>query len=49
MSEAEKLCDCIGIIHHGRLRAEGTLEELRAKFHATDLEDVFVRSLEGAP
>jgi hypothetical protein len=31
MSEAEKLCDVIGIIHGGRLRAEGTLAELRAR------------------
>src|SRR5579862_7611341 len=29
MSEAEKLCDIIGIIHQGRLVAEGTLQELR--------------------
>ncbi len=46
MSEAEKLCDRIGIIHHGRLRAEGTLEQLRARFQVTDLEDVFIRSME---
>lgn len=47
MSEAEKLCDRLGIIHNGQLRAEGTLEQLRARFQATDLEDVFVRSVEG--
>jgi sodium transport system ATP-binding protein len=47
MSEAEKLCDRLGIIHNGRLRAEGTLEQLRAQFQATDLEDVFVRAVEG--
>lgn len=46
MSEAEKLCDRIGIIHQGRLRAEGRLEELLAQFRATDLEDVFIRSME---
>ncbi|HTV43270.1 MAG TPA: ATP-binding cassette domain-containing protein [Candidatus Sulfotelmatobacter sp.] len=46
MSEAEKLCDRIGIIHSGRLRAEGTLEQLRAQFQATDLEEVFIRSVE---
>jgi sodium transport system ATP-binding protein len=48
MSEAEKLCDRIGIIHSGRLRAEGSLEQLRAQFQATDLEDVFIRSMEVA-
>jgi len=47
MSEAEKLCDRVGIIHQGRLRAEGTLEQLRAQFQATDLEEIFVRAVEG--
>src|SRR6202049_1582254 len=32
MSEAEKLCDPIGIIHQGRLKAEGSLAELRARY-----------------
>jgi sodium transport system ATP-binding protein len=49
MSEAERLCDQIGIIHDGRLRAEGTLEQLRTQFQATDLEDVFIRSMEVTP
>jgi sodium transport system ATP-binding protein len=47
MSEAEKLCDRIGIIHNGRLLAEGTLAELRAQNHQTDLEDIFVRIVGG--
>jgi len=41
---AERLADRIGIIHHGRLIAEGTLAELRAvagERHST-LEDVFL-------
>jgi sodium transport system ATP-binding protein len=42
MTEAEKLCDRIGIIHGGKLLAEGTLEELRAKKGLHDLEDIFV-------
>lgn len=42
MPEAEKLCDRIGIIHGGKLRAEGTLEEMRNHFHKESLEDVFV-------
>jgi sodium transport system ATP-binding protein len=42
MTEAEKLCDRIGIIHGGRLLAEGTLEELRARSGIEDLEDIFV-------
>ncbi|MGA2015491.1 MAG: ATP-binding cassette domain-containing protein [Opitutaceae bacterium] len=43
MSEAEKLCDVIGIIHEGRLRAEGTLAQLRAMTGEEDLEECFVR------
>ncbi|HUJ33011.1 MAG TPA: ATP-binding cassette domain-containing protein [Candidatus Acidoferrum sp.] len=42
MTEAEKLCDRIGIIHAGRLRAEGRLDELRSQFRQNSLEEVFV-------
>jgi sodium transport system ATP-binding protein len=43
MSEAEKLCDVIGIIHEGKLRAEGTLAELLARTGGPDLEECFVK------
>jgi len=43
MSEVEKLCDTIGIIHNGRLCAEGTLAELRARHGEQDLEEIFVK------
>ncbi len=46
MSEVEKLCDHIGIIHGGRLLAEGTLPELRARYGIQDLEDLFVKVVE---
>jgi sodium transport system ATP-binding protein len=46
MSEAEKLCDRIGIIHDGRLLAEGALPELRARFAIQDLEDLFVKVIQ---
>jgi len=49
MSEAEKLCDTIGIIHNGKLLREGTLAELRAQAGITDLEDIFVQTVEAAP
>jgi sodium transport system ATP-binding protein len=42
MSEAEKLCDRIGIIHKGKLLSVGNLEELRAQTSKHYLEDVFV-------
>ena len=43
MSEVEKLCDKIGIIHDGKLCAEGTLDELRTRSGEHDLEEVFVK------
>ncbi len=43
MSEAEKLCDRIAILHGGVIRAEGTLEELREATGEHYLEDVFRR------
>jgi sodium transport system ATP-binding protein len=43
MSEAERLCDRIGIVHAGRLVATGTLAELRQQTGATFLEEVFLR------
>ena len=43
MSEVEKLCDHVGIIHDGKLLAEGALPELRARFGIHDLEDLFVK------
>ena len=47
MSEVEKLCDTVGIIHDGRLVAEGTLPELRARFGEQDMEEVFVKAVGG--
>lgn len=41
MSEAEKLCDRIGIIIDGSKVAEGTLKELLEETHTEDLEDAF--------
>jgi sodium transport system ATP-binding protein len=46
MSEVEKLCDHIGIIHEGRLLTEGTLPELRARYGIQNLEDLFVKVVE---
>ena len=43
MSEVEKLCDTIGIIQSGKLLAEGSLEELRARYKEADLEEIFVK------
>ena len=48
MSEVQKLCDLIGIIHNGRLLAEGTLAGLRHRTGQADLEEIFVHTVEAA-
>jgi len=41
---AEKLCDRVGIIHHGQLVATGTLDEVRAQASASgSLEEVLLK------
>ena len=40
---AERLAQRIGIIQHGRLIAEGTLDELRERTAAQTLEDMFLQ------
>ncbi|MGD0101209.1 MAG: ABC transporter ATP-binding protein [Acidobacteriota bacterium] len=47
MSEAEKLCDRIGILHNGRILACGTLDELRQLTGVHYLEDIFVHYVKG--
>src|SRR5580704_7219810 len=47
MSEVEKLGDRIGIINGGRLLVNGTLVELREKYGIADMEEIFVRAVEG--
>ena len=41
MREAERLCDRVAIVHHGRLLAEGTLADLRDEYGQPDLEELF--------
>lgn len=50
MELVEKICTRIGIIHHGRLIALGSMEELKkqAKSKASHLEDIFLE-LTGVP
>ncbi len=42
MEEAEELCDRVGIIDYGRLIALGSPAQLREKYNAKDLEEVFI-------
>jgi sodium transport system ATP-binding protein len=47
MSEVEKLCDVVGIVHGGRLLAEGTLPELRVRYQQNEMEEIFVQAVGG--
>ena len=48
LAEAELLCDRIGLLHQGRLLAEGSPGELRARAGgATSLEEAFLRLVAG--
>lgn len=42
MSEVEKLCDRIVIIHKGRIVEEGTVQDLKIKYGNNDMEDIFI-------
>jgi ABC-2 type transport system ATP-binding protein len=45
---AERLCDRVAILHHGRLITEGSLAELRGARSEATLEDVFLELTRGA-
>ncbi|NTV89789.1 MAG: ATP-binding cassette domain-containing protein [Clostridiales bacterium] len=46
MSEVEKLCDRIGIIHKGRMVFSGSFDELSGKYGERDLEEIFLELVE---
>jgi len=46
MRVAEKLCDRIGILFGGTLRALGTVDELNVTFNTDDLEEAFYTAVE---
>lgn len=47
LEEAESLCDRIGIMTRGELKAEGTAEELKKLAKTDNFEDAFVRICNG--
>lgn len=48
MSEAERLCDRIAVLHRGRILALGTLDELRDATGLHYLQDIFVHYVKAA-
>ena len=50
MTEAESLCDRVGLIHEGRIYAEGTVRELLERTGTRDLQAAFLAIIEtGSP
>ena len=47
MSEVEKLCDRVIIIHKGRIAAQGTIPDLKKYFNNDNLEEVFMELVGG--
>jgi ABC-2 type transport system ATP-binding protein/sodium transport system ATP-binding protein len=45
LDEAERMCDRFGLLHRGRLRHEGTLEELQTRTGLPTLTEMFLRGL----
>lgn len=43
MSEVEKLCDRVAIIHKGKIIDVGTIEELKSKYNTSDLTKLFTK------
>ena len=41
MSEVKRLCDRIAVMHHGRILAEGTIDELVNAYDEPDIEELF--------
>ena len=48
MSEAEELCDRVGILYRGRLMAEGSVDELKKVGGRDSLEGAFFSLIEGS-
>ena len=45
LSEAEYLCEDIGIIHQGKLLYNGTLKDIKKKYNDKSLEEIFLNLL----
>ena len=48
MSEVQRLCDRVAIMHRGKILAEGTLGELAAQHEQDDLEELFYQLIKNA-
>ena len=49
MSEVERLCDDIAVIHNGTIRAQGNLDQLRSITNESTLERAFLKLVDALP
>jgi sodium transport system ATP-binding protein len=49
MSEVERLCDDVAVIHNGLIRGEGSVQSLKDQTGATTLEQAFLRLVDFQP
>ncbi|MBS1714416.1 MAG: ATP-binding cassette domain-containing protein [Armatimonadetes bacterium] len=49
MSEAERLCDTVAVIHQGRLLSQGTTAEILAETGSPNLEKAFLKLVDYSP
>ena len=49
LDEAEAMCTRVGLLHHGKLIAEGTLPELRELSGQDKLTDIFLKLVQAPP
>lgn len=45
MSEAERLCDNVAVIHQGRICGRGTVEEIKAQTNESTMEKAFLKTV----
>ena len=49
LDEAEDMCTRVGLLHHGRLIAEGTLAHLQELSGKVKLTDIFLELVQAPP
>lgn len=48
LSQIERICSKIAIIHEGKISFEGAVEEIIGKYRTSNLEDAFLREIEAS-
>ncbi len=48
LNDIERVCECAAILHHGRLIANGNLDELKLKHGVQQMDDLYLTLVEAA-